>query len=351
MEETAERLGLLADLAERIGARLLGDGTIPITRIAAISEADAGTLTFATDTRYIRAALESRAAAVLIDADLLEGDRLLEEPLAKPILLVPSARVALAQLLGSFLPPRPPAMRHPSAVIDPTAEIGEDVVIGPGVIIGPRARIGPRAVLEAGSVVGADAVVGAETRLAPRAVLLDRCITGARVVLQAGAVVGSDGFGYVPLDGRLLKIPQVGIVELGDEVEIGANTCVDRAQTGVTRIGAGTKLDNLIQIGHNVNIGRGSVIAGQTGIAGSASIGDGVQIGGQAAVRGHIRIGHGVRIAGASRVWDAVPDGAIVSGDPAQHHPAELRKKVHLQNISKLFARVAQLERRRSEEG
>jgi UDP-3-O-[3-hydroxymyristoyl] glucosamine N-acyltransferase len=161
-------------------------------------------------------------------------------------------------------------------------------------------------------------------------------------------VIGGDGFGFVPVEGRLLKIPQIGVVQLDDDVEIGANTCIDRAQTGVTHVGVGSKLDNLIQVGHNVRIGRSTVIAAQTAVAGSATIGDGVQIGGQVAVNNHITIASLAKVAGASRVWESVPSGATVSGDPAQDHRTELRKKVQLKNLQKLVDRVSALERDRS---
>lgn len=334
-------LGTLAELAARIGGSTVGDAEIPITRIVAIGEAGPHTLTFATDQRYLRAALASRAAAVIVDERLRD-----EAGTGKPLLIVPSARVALAQLLASFLPPRPRGPeRHPSAVVDPTARIGAEVVIGPLVFVGPRAVIGDRVTLEAGAIVAADAQVGDDGWLRPRATLLERCIAGKRVVLQAGCVVGGDGFGYVPVDNALLKIPQIGIVELGDDVEVGCNTCIDRAQTGRTYIGAGTKLDNLIQVGHNVEIGRSTVIAAQTAVAGSARIGDGVQIGGQSAINNHISVGSLAKVAGASRVWESVEPGAVVSGDPAQDHRTELRKKIHLKNLPKLADRVSALER------
>lgn len=338
-------LGTLTELAVRIGGQVHGDGAVVIERIAAIGESSAGVLTFATDPRYLRAAYESRAEAVMTDARLLEDGHAPR----KPLIVVPSARIALAQLLTSFEPPRRRGpFVHPSAVVDPTAVLGKDVYIAALVFVGAGAQIGDRTVLEAGVVVGDRARLGSDAHLHPRSVLLDDCVAGNRVVLQAGAVIGSDGFGYVPVEGTLLKIPQIGIVELADEVEIGANTCVDRAQTGVTKIGFQTKLDNLIQIGHNVQIGAKTVIAGQSGVAGSAKIGDGVQIGGHSGINGHIEVGSLSRVAGNSKVWESVSPGQIVSGEPAQDHRAELRKKVHLKNLSKLVARVDALEKKKA---
>jgi UDP-3-O-[3-hydroxymyristoyl] glucosamine N-acyltransferase len=201
-------------------------------------------------------------------------------------------------------------------------------------------------VLLAGAVVGAGAVLGRGCTLHPHAMLLDRCRAGDRVTLQAGAVVGSDGFGYVFLDGRFVKIPQVGDVVLGDDVEIGANTCIDRAQTGSTTIGNGTKIDNLVQIGHNCRIGKQSGFAAQTGLAGSTIIGDYTVVGGQSAFKGHITVGSRVKIAGNSMIWGDVPDDAFVSGQPARDHREELRHQVRLRSLEKLFERVSALEKK-----
>ncbi len=335
-------LGSVGDLAARIGGEVRGDASVGINRIAAIVEAGDGALTFATDARYLKAAYASRASAILVDARLLDDGH---EP-QKTVVVVPSARVALAQLLQSFERPRHVGpYRHPSAVVDPSAVLGVDVYIGPLVVIGAGTKIGERSVLEAGVIIGERVRIGEDAHLHPRAMVADACVLGNRVILQAGAVIGSDGFGYVPVDGTLLKIPQIGIVELGDEVEIGANTCVDRAQTGVTKIGFQSKIDNQVQIGHNVQIGAKTVIAGGTLVAGSAKIGDGVQIGGDVAVNGHIEIGSGARVAGNSKVWASVPPGMTVSGNPAQDHRSELRQKVQLKKLPNLMARLASLEK------
>ena len=333
----------LAEYAAQVGGSVSGDGSVEIERIAAIEDVDDRSLTFATDERYLRNALASRAAAVLTEAPLAER----VGAARKPLLIVPSARAALAQLLAALEPPRPPApFRHPSAVVDESARVGPDVHVGPQVYVGPRAEIGAESVLLAGSIVGADARLGRRGFLHPRAMLLDRCVAGERVVLQAGAVVGSDGFGYVFVDGRFAKIPQVGNVTLGDDVEIGANTCIDRAQTGSTSVGAGTKIDNLVQIGHNCRIGKGSAFAAMTGVAGSTVIGDYVMVGGQSAFKGHITVGSRVRIAGNTMVWGDIPDDAAVSGQPAQNHQDELRMQVRLRNLGKLYERVSALEKR-----
>ena len=336
--------GTLAELAARTGGRVIGDSGVAIEGIAAVDDADAGTLTFAVDARYLRVALTSRAAAVLADEALVVDG----EAYAKPILAVPSARIALAALLAALEPPRPQGpFVHPTAVIEPTAVVGADVWIGPYVVIGARARIGDRSVLQAGGVIGADAALGTDCYVHPRAYLADRCIAGDRVVLHAGAVVGSDGFGWAFLEGRLVKIPQIGIVTLGDDVDIGANTCIDRAQTGVTSIGTGTKIDNLCQIGHNSSIGKHSAIAALAGLAGTTAIGDYVRVGGQVGFKGHITIGNRVTIAAATEIWGDVPDDAFVSGRPARDHRETLRFQASLRKVPNLIARVDALEKRR----
>jgi len=338
-------LGTLAELAQRVGGRVQGDGALPIGRIAAIDEAGPDSLTFATTASYFQAALRSRAGAVLVD-----------EPLAaataedKPLIVVQNARVALMQLLRAFDPPRKRGpFVHPTAVIDASARIGAEAYIGEHVVVAARSRIGDRAVLEAGSYVGADAAIGAETHVYPHAAVLDGCVVGERAILHPGAVVGSQGFGYVFIDGRFERIPQVGNVVLEDDVEIGANTCIDRAQTGSTFVGAGTKIDNLCQIGHNCRIGANAGMAAQTGLAGSTIVGDYTLIGGQAGFKGHITVGSRVKIAAGSKVWGDVPDDAFVSGTPARPHQEDLRREVMLRSLPKLVARVDALEKKLGE--
>ncbi|GAC1441213.1 MAG: UDP-3-O-(3-hydroxymyristoyl)glucosamine N-acyltransferase [Vulcanimicrobiaceae bacterium] len=334
----------LGEMAARLGGTVRGDASVEIGDIHAIEDVDASSLTFAVDEKYLRAALTSRAAAVMTEAAVADA---IAAP-RKPLLVVPSARVALAALLAEREQPRPQGpYRHPSAVVDPTASIGPDVYLGAHVAIGARAAIGAECVVLAGAVVGADAVLGRGCTIGPRAVFLDACVAGDRVVLQAGAVVGADGFGYAFLGGALNKIPQIGNVVLGDDVEIGANACVDRAQTGATTIGTGTKIDNFVQIGHNCQIGKHCGLAAMVGIAGSTKIGDYTVIGGQAGVNGHITIGSRVRVAGGAHVWNDVADGSTVSGQPARDHRVELRAQVRSRDLEKLYERVSALERER----
>jgi UDP-3-O-[3-hydroxymyristoyl] glucosamine N-acyltransferase len=340
-------LGTLAAIAERSGGRVIGDGSIEVERLVAIDDADAGALTFATDANYLRAALASRARAVLTDEGLVDAAR----TYSKPIVAVPSTRLAMAALLAALEPPRPRGpFRHPTAAVDAAAVLAADVYVGALAVVGAGAEIGAGTVLGAGAIVGADARLGRDCTLHPRAYVADRCILGDRVVLQAGAVVGSDGFGYAFLDGQLRKIPQIGIVQLGDDVEIGANTCIDRAQTGVTSIGEGTKIDNLCQIGHNSRIGKHTALAAMNGLAGTTTLGDYVQVGGQSGFGGHLTVGSRVKVAGGSHVWGDVPDGMTVSGQPAQRHRDELRLQAYVRRLPKLYERVEALERLRERE-
>jgi UDP-3-O-[3-hydroxymyristoyl] glucosamine N-acyltransferase len=335
-------LGTLESVAERTGGRVIGDPGLRVERLAAIDDVDPTALTFATDEHYLRAALASKAGAILTDDALIDG----ATAYAKPIVAVASTRLALAALLAHVEPPRPRGpYRDPTAAVDPSATIGADVYLGPHVSVGTGAAIGARTVLAAGAIVGAGARIGSDGYLHPRVYVADRCILGDRVVIQAGAVIGSDGFGYAFLDGALCKIPQVGIVELADDVEIGANTCIDRAQTGVTSVGTGTKIDNLCQIGHNSRIGKHCAIAGMCGLAGTTIIGDYVQVGGQTMFKGHITVGSRAKIAGGGHVWGDVPEGVTISGRPAQNHRDEVRLQAYIRRLPKLYARVEALER------
>ena len=332
---------ILAELAQRVNGRIAGDKNLSIARVAAVDDASADSLTFATDQTYVQAALRSEAGAILLEESLAH----LGEGSGKSLLIVASTRLALSEILRAFERPVPRgAFVHPTAIVEQSAQIGRDVYIGPLVYIGERAVIGDNVTLQTGALVAADAILGAGALLNARATVLEGSQIGARVVLHTGCVIGSEGFGWAFNEGRLQKIPQVGNVVLEDDVEIGANTCVDRAQTGSTRIGRGTKIDNLCQIGHNCRIGQHSALAAQCGLAGTTVIGSFTQVGGQAGFKGHITIGSRVTIGGGSAVWGDVPDDAFVSGRPARPHKEELRREVMVRKLPKLFSRVDALE-------
>ncbi len=335
-------LGTLSELAQLAGGVAHGPPDLSISRIAAIEQAGDDALTFATSSAYLKAALDSHAAAVLVDQSLIHGEE------RKPLIAVPDARVALMRLLRAFDRVRKPApSQDPAASVHPTAAIGAGVYIGANAVIGAGSRVGDGCVVGAGAFVGEGVDLGEDALLYPQARVMDGCAIGKRVILHPGATVGSEGFGYVFVEGRFERIPQVGNVVLGDDVEVGANTCIDRAQTGSTQIGAGTKIDNLCQIGHNCRIGRSTGMAAQVGLAGSTVIGDYVQVGGQAGFKGHITIGSRAKIGAGSAVWGDVPDDAFVSGRPARPHGQELRREVMLASLPKLVARVDALEKQR----
>jgi UDP-3-O-[3-hydroxymyristoyl] glucosamine N-acyltransferase len=336
-------LGTLREIAERTGGRVVGDFNIRVAGIASIDDADGTTLTFATDKHYLRAALASKAAAVLTASDAADPS----EIYGKPLVIVDSPRLALASLLDDFQTPRVKGPYiDPTAFVDRTATLGADVYVGHGAMVGAGAAIGARTVLAPGALVMAKVRLGEDCFIDARAYVGERCVLGNRVILKPQAVIGGEGFGWAFIEGALRKIPQVGIVELGDDVEVGTNSCVDRAQTGVTSIGTGTKIDNLVQVGHNSRIGNHCAIASQTGMAGSTIIGDYVQIGGQVGIAGHLTIGSRVRIAARSEVWGNIADDMVVSGAPAREHRETLKAQAYLRQLPKLYKRIEAFEKR-----
>ena len=330
----------LAELAAELGGAVVGDGAVAIRGVAGIREALPGDVTFLANARYESHLAETRASAVICDRQPREC--------GIPLLQVDNPYLAFQQAVRVFRPDlnRPAPGVHPSAVIAPDATLGEDVSIGPHCVIEPGARLGARAVVMAGGYIGARAAVGEASFLYPRVVVREECVIGARCILHAGVVIGADGFGFAFDAGRYHKVPQVGNVVIGDDVEIGANTCVDRATTDSTRIGDGTKLDNLVQIGHNVVIGRHCIIVAQVGIAGSTELEDYVTLGGQAGIAGHLRLEKGAVVAAKSGVSRNVKPKEVVSGYPAIAHGAWKRVSVLLQKLPQLFQKTRELEQR-----
>lgn len=305
-----------------LGAELIGDGGVEFRTLGSIERAGPDALTFARSEKYALKWEESRAAAILVSRRVYEESSTHLKPGdGRAVLVVDDAdlaMIALLDLAANQIIRVPEPGVHSSAAVDESATIGEGVFIGPGASVGPNSAIGARTRLHAGVRVGAGVRIGEDCDLRSNAVVEDRCVLGDRVILQPCAVIGGDGFGYRPAsDGSgVVKIPHIGAVELGDDVEIGVNTCVDRGKFSNTVVGRGSKIDNLVQIGHNVVIGRGTVVCGCTGIGGSTRVGDGVTIGGACAIHDNITIGDGATLAARSGVMADVPAGEIYGGVP-----------------------------------
>ncbi|RMH52085.1 MAG: UDP-3-O-(3-hydroxymyristoyl)glucosamine N-acyltransferase [Zetaproteobacteria bacterium] len=314
-----------------VGGRLCGCRADALRLVGCNTLADAGPdeVAFLANRKYRRQLAASRAGLLLV----AEGERGLPQ---RPLLRVADPYLAFARLQRHFHPVPPTrGARHPGALIDDTARLAEDVDVGPGCIIAAGVTIGAGSRLDAGVIVEEGAAIGAGCHLHSGVVVARGCLLGDGVVLQAGAVIGSDGFGYA-WDGRdHLKIPQVGRVVLEDGVEVGANSCIDRGAIGDTVIGAGSKIDNLVQIGHNVTIGARSIIVSQVGISGSTHIGRGCRIGGQVGIAGHLTIGDGASLAAKSGVIGDVPAGATYAGLPAMPHRAWRKLNALLRRLAR----------------
>jgi len=274
---------------------------------------------------------------------------LVEDPSLLPgrdLLVTPHPYLALARAL-ELLHPAPQSVPgiHSSAVVAPDVVVGRGASIGPHVSVAEGSTIGDGVVIGAGCALGRGVKVGRKTLLHPRVVIEDRCRIGEGCVLHAGVVIGSDGFGFATVDGVHHKVPQVGIVVIEDEVELGANVCVDRAALGVTRVGRGTKVDNMVKIGHNVDIGEGAILVAQVGLAGSARLGHHVVMAGQSGVAGHLKVGDHVTIGAKTSVYKDLPDGAFVTGTPARPHREWLRANANLRRIETMRQRLKELER------
>lgn len=329
----------LGELARRVHGEVHGDPNLDVSGVKTLEEAGPEHLSFYHNRRYLNAALRSRAGALLVgDPAPFPG---------RTLLLHPEPYLALAEILEIFYPPpRPQPGVHPTAVVASSAQLGAGVSVGPGAVIGEEVTIGDRVVIGANCVIGDHCSIGPETVLHPGVVIEPRCQVGARCILHAGVVVGSDGFGFATSKGVHRKVPQVGRVVIEDDVELGANVCVDRATLGETRIGRGTKVDNLVQIGHNVVIGEGCLLVAQTGIAGSSKLGRGVILAGQAGVTGHVTVGDGAIITAKAGAMEDIPPGVMVSGMPARPHREWLAAQARLYRLEKVLERFAELEKR-----
>lgn len=340
MTDHARPTWTLDRVAEVTEGELFGAGSTPIARVSPIGEAGPDALGFLADRRYLGAAADSRAGAFLVTdefADQVDPDR--------PRVVVSDGHRALQALLSALHPPPVPEPGvHPTAVLGRGVKLGDDVEVGPYAVLEAGARVGARSRIGAHAVVGRGVEMGEDCVLHPHVVLYPGARLGSRVILHAGARIGVDGFGYAWIDGGHRKVPQVGECIVEDDVEIGANTTIDRGSIGDTRIGAGTKLDNLVHLAHNVRVGPHCAAAALVGIAGSTRLGTGVFLGGQAGVIGHLAVGDGVKVAAKAGVFRDVPPGETVSGTPSRPNREFLRSRAALERLPKLVARVRALE-------
>ena len=327
-----------AQIAQQLQGQVIGDGSVQLVGLAPADRARPGELTFAENASYFAVAEQSQAAAILVAGPF--------ESSSKVLIRVTNPRIALARVMPLFFPPEQhPSGIHPNAVIAASAQVDPTAHIGPNCVLGPRVRLGARSVLMGGNHLRADCQVGDDVCLFPNVVLYQKTQIGHRVTIHAGSVIGSDGYGYVLDEGRHRKMLQLGHVIIGDDVEIGANTAIDRGALGPTVIGEGTKIDNLVHIAHNVVIGRHCLIMGQVGFAGSTRLGDYTIVASQTGIADHLKIGNQVIIGAKSGVMRDVPDGAKVLGIPAAPDKQAKRQIIALQQLPDLIHRMRDLEK------
>lgn len=330
----------LSEIATLIGGELNGDGNTVIQGVGGIKDAGPGQITFLSNPVYARFLAGTRASAAIIAPDV-------ECPV--PSVCVKNPYLGFLKVLetfaGAFQLAFPPGI-HPSAVVDSTADIGDNASIGPCCGVGERTRIGARSVLMHGTWASDDVEIGSDCLVYPNVVIRERTCIGDRAIIHPGAVIGADGFGFAQEGKRHRKIPQIGRVVIGDDVEVGANSTIDRAAFGETRIGNGVKIDNLVQVAHNVVIGDNTVIAALAGLSGSLTVGENVMMGGQAGLAGHIEIGDRAVVAAQSGVAKSIPPDTVVSGYPASEHGLQKRIWAYTARLPEIYRRIKALEKR-----
>jgi UDP-3-O-[3-hydroxymyristoyl] glucosamine N-acyltransferase len=328
-----------AEIAQLLAGEVIGDGAAVLTGFATADTAKPGDLTFAETGEYFAAAEKSAATAIIAGNNSSSANKI--------VIRVANPRLAFAKALAVFFPePEFAAGIHPSAVITRSAQIDPTAHIGPHCTIGERVKLGANVVLQAGDCIGDDSVLGNDVNLFPNVTIYPRTQIGRRVRIHAGTVIGSDGYGYVLDNGIHRKVPQVGSVVIGDDVEIGANVTVDRGALGATVIGRGTKVDNLVQIAHNVQIGEHCLVIAQVGIAGSSRLGNHVILAGQAGISGHLKIGNHVTIGAQAGVMTDIPDGEKWLGSPAQPDKEFKRQVIALRRMPDLLKKIAAWEKK-----
>ena len=331
----------LAEVARIADGEVEGDAALVVRGVRPLDEAGPDDLSFVAEARYFPYIAASQARALLVargsDAPLKPGT---------PVVRVDDPRRALARLLPALYPEhRPPAGVHPTAVVGEGVELAATAWVGPYAVIGDGSTVGERARIGAQVVIGRDCRVGDDALIHPHATLYDGTRVGERAIIHSGARLGADGFGYVPEGGGLAKVPQVGRCVIEADVEVGANTTIDRGSIGDTVVGRGSKVDNLVQIGHNCRLGRSVIVVSQAGISGSTRIGDGAVLGGQSGFQGHITVGAGAKVGAQAGVTASVEPGATVSGYPARPHREAMRAQAALFRLPELVKRIREIER------
>ncbi|HSC54281.1 MAG TPA: UDP-3-O-(3-hydroxymyristoyl)glucosamine N-acyltransferase [Phnomibacter sp.] len=336
MTFSAQQIAMLA------GGRVEGDGEAAVGGFGKIEEAKQGELAFLANPKYEEYLYSTRASVVIVNESLE-----LKQPVTATLIRVPDAYSAFAALLAQYEALQMQALsgREEPSFVHESATIGKDVYIGAFAYIGKQVRIGNNVKIYPQVFVGDGVTIDDNSVLNPGVKVYHRCVIGKNVIVHAGSVIGSDGFGFAPqADGSFKKVPQMGNVVLEDNVEVGSNTTIDRATIGSTLIHAGSKIDNLVQVAHNVEIGNNSVIAAQAGISGSTKVGNGVMIGGQVGIVGHIKIGNGAKINAQSGVSKSIEDGKAVTGSPAHDYTAALRSQAVSRRLPELEKKVKELE-------
>ena len=335
-----------SELAEIALGTLFGSGDVKISGVAEIANATANDITYAVNKKYVEKLVGNEAGAAIVPRGTAK-----EVDLKMPLIEADNPYFSFAQLLKTFAPyvPKPAEAIHPTAIIDESAKIGENVIIGPYAVIAGNTTIGDNSHIGPGVYVGYSCVVGENCHLHHNVSIREFCTIGNRVIIHGGTIIGTDGYGFAHFQGQYHKIPQIGIVEVQDDVEIGSLVCIDRATIGKTIIGKGTKMDNLIQIGHNVELGENCALVSQVGISGSTKVGANCRFAGQAATSGHLSIGAGTTVAARGVAVKDIPAGSFVSGFPARPHKEERKIMASLPKLPTLLRRMAKLERKLAE--
>lgn len=330
----------LAEIAKIIGGEVMGDSSIIITGINGIREAEPGEITFVANSKYAPLAEKTKASAIIYPKNLKLPD--------KPVILSGDPALSFGKIISIFADDETYSFEgiHSSAVVADNAKIGKNVTLGPNVVVEPKAVIGDGSVIGANCFIGFKSVLGKNTQLFPNVTVGHKTLIGDRVRIFSGTVIGADGFGFEQINGEHQKIPQLGIVVIEDDVEIGANVTIDRARFNKTVIGRGTKIDNLVQVGHNVIIGEHCIIVAQVGIGGSTIIEKNSILAGQAGVAGHLTIGENSVVAAQAGVIGSIPSNSKVSGYPAKPHAHAKRVNAYVQNLPEYIKRVKHLEKK-----